>query len=159
MPIRGGVGGGTPTQRLAPQSEAVKMCAREVECNGTSCARVEVKRKRYHKRPFPTSRRNLRHMQGGCTCCKSSPKWYYSTKKWCYNTKKVKNLYSRKKLAFFTLTLHPLHPLKGGMFLSFSLLFPFRFSGNQPDKSLISVIDNVCYVYPRARALCEEKGL
>ena len=65
----------------------------------------------------------------------------------------------QKKLAFFTLTLHPLRPLKGGLFLSFSLLFPFRFSGNQPDKSLISVIDNVCYVYPRARALCEENGL
>ena len=40
----------------------------------------------------------------------------------------------------------------------FSLSFPAQFSGNQPDKSLISVIDNVCYVYPHARALCENKG-
>ena len=112
-----------------------KMCAREVECNGTSCARVEVKRKRYHKRPFPTSRRNLRHMQDGCTCCKSSQKWYYSTKKWCNNTKKVKNLYSRKKLAFFTLTLPPNPP--GGC-SAFSLQFiPFRivFFGRSPLKT------------------------
>ena len=84
----------------------------------------------------------------------------------CKDTKRVpywrtyKHILTRhKKFVHFTLTLHPLHPLKGGMFLSFSLLFPFQFPENQPDKSLISVIDNVCYVYPRARALCEEKGL
>lgn len=35
----------------------------------------------------------------------------------------------KKKFAIFTLTLHPLHPLKGGVFLSFPLLFPFRFPG------------------------------
>lgn len=44
-----------------------------------------------------------------------------------------------KKFVFFTLTLHPLRPLKGGMFLSFSLLSSFPFSENQPDKGLISV--------------------
>ena len=49
-------------------------------------------------------------------------------------------------------------PSKGELFLSFSLSFPAQFSGNQPDKSLISVIDNVCYVYPHARALCENRG-
>ena len=57
-----------------------------------------------------------------------------------------------KKFILFTLTLHPLRPLKGGMFLSFSLSSPCRFSGKQPDKGFISVIDIVCYVYPRARA-------
>ena len=54
-----------------------------------------------------------------------------------------------KKFDIFTLKLHPLCPLKGGMFLSFSLSSPCRFLGYQPDKSLISVIDNVCYVYHR----------
>ena len=54
--------------------------------------------------------------------------------------------------------LHAYAPPQRGIVLSFSLSFPAQFSGNQPDKSLISVIDNVCYVYPHARALCENKG-
>ena len=41
--------------------------------------------------------------------------------------------------------------------------FCFYFSvdkGNpRPVNNFISVIDNVCYVYPRARALCEKKGV
>lgn len=68
------------------------------------------------------------------------------------------NWYTAEKIVLFTLTLLPPPPLKGGMFLSFPLLFSFRIFGNQPDKSLISVIDNICYVYPRARALCEKRG-
>ena len=64
-----------------------------------------------------------------------------------------------KKCCFHAYATPPSPPLKGGVFLSFSLSSPCRFSGRQPDKGLISVIDNVCYVYPLARALCEKKGL
>jgi len=51
-----------------------------------------------------------------------------------------------KKFVHFTLTLAP----QRGLFLSFFILLPFRFSREQSDKSLISVIDNVCHVHSLA---------
>lgn len=72
---------------------------------------------------------------------------------------KVKNLYSRENLLFSRLRCTPSTPSKGECFCLFPFCFLSDSRENQPDKSLISVIDNDCYVYPRARALCEKNGL
>ncbi len=65
----------------------------------------------------------------------------------------------KKSLQSSRLRCTPSTPSKGECFCLFPFCFLSDSRENQPDKSLISVIDNDCYVYPRARALCEEKGL
>ena len=50
---------------------------------------------------------------------------------------------------------YPLPP-RGGCFCFY---FSVDKGNPRPVNNFISVIDNVCYVYPRARALCEKKGV
>lgn len=64
-----------------------------------------------------------------------------------------------KNLLFSRLRCTPSTPSKGECFCLFPFCFLSDSRENQPDKSLISVIDNVCYVYPLARArIMRENG-
>ena len=148
-PIDGGIGGSIAPIAIAPQSGAVKMCARGVErgTNGTPCARVEVKRKRHH------TSQNLHHMQTVLHQVQVQ-KWYLSTTKWLKSTKSKKSLQAIKKLLFST-------PSPQGGLSFFFLSFHFSqvdlvFIGRSPLKTENRLVRNVFVrmsLY-HARALC-----